>query len=122
MAKVAAPANRSNVSTAEGYKMNMHPHLRRALCRFAAVSIIAAMLAAPAVAYSAQEYTEEETNPFKILYDFMYPVGKGLEYAVTRPLHAAAEQIAPFEHIDERRPNECLRERPSRNCTRSVHR
>lgn len=101
--------------------MKTHPHLRYGLRRLVAVSMVASLLAVPVMA-SAQEYTEEETNPFKIAYDFVYPVGKVLEYTVTRPLHSAAVWIAPYQHIDARRDNECLRERPSRNCTRTIHR
>jgi len=87
--------------------------------RWLAALCATAVVAAPASAV-ADEYTNEASNPFRIAYYFVYPVGKFLEYTVTRPLHAASQEAAPFHHIDEKRPNGCSRERPSRDCTRAI--
>ncbi len=88
--------------------------------RFVAVALIGMLLAAPALARAA-EYTDEDSNPFRIVYYLVYPFGKALEYTVTRPLHAASWYVAPFHHIDEKHPNDCSRERPARRCTKSIH-
>ena len=82
--------------------------------------MVGILLAAPSPA-RATEYTDEDSTPLRIVYYFVSPVGKALEYAVTRPLYAAFQYVAPFHHIDEKRPNGCSRERPSRNCTRTIH-
>lgn len=96
----------------------------RRICQFerglVAVSLIATMVMAPALA-TAAEYTDEDSNPFRIVYYLVYPFGKALEYTVTRPLHAASWYVAPFHHIDEKHSNSCSRERPGRNCTRTIH-
>lgn len=92
-------------------------HLGRCL---ATVSLVGMLLGTVAPARAA-EYADEDSNPFRIIYYFVYPVGKVLEYTVTRPLHAASRYVAPYQHIDEKRSNECSRERPSRNCTRTIH-
>ncbi|MFN2425217.1 MAG: hypothetical protein ABR587_02075 [Candidatus Binatia bacterium] len=65
-------------------------------------------------------YPPDGENPLRIAYYFVAPVGKLLEWTVTRPLAVMGNTVAPYEHIDSRGFRGCSRERPARSCTNVV--
>lgn len=62
-------------------------------------------------------YPPDGENPLRITWYFLAPVGKALEWTVTRPLAVFGNTVAPYEHIDHRGFGGCSRERPARSCT-----
>ena len=90
--------------------------------RLAATLAMAAMLACSAGPAQAldTDYPEDGENPLRMVYYFVAPVGKFLEWSVARPLAIMGNVIAPYEHIDARGFGGCSRERPARSCTNVV--
>jgi hypothetical protein len=103
--------------------MNMKEKNRRRSSglSFGVAGFVAALLvtsASPALAGPARDsYPADGDHPLRIVHYFVAPVGRLLEWTVTRPLHAIGSQAAPFQHIDARGFSGCSRERPARSCT-----
>jgi len=81
-----------------------------------ATVVMIASTSLPAAALDTH-YPPDGENPLRIAYYFVAPVGKLLEWTVTRPLAVMGNTIAPYEHIDSRGFRGCSRERPARSCT-----
>lgn len=95
-----------------------NPRVGRFLCSL----LLLGSLLAPLSARAGQEpYTDEDANPLRIVYYFVYPFGKLLEMAVTKPLYDLGGYVSPYHHIDEKRSSACSRERPARDCTAVIH-
>ena len=91
---------------------------RRFIAKRVALAVAAAAMIAstslPAAALDTH-YPPDGENPLRIAYYFVAPVGKLLEWTVTRPLAVMGNTIAPYEHIDSRGFRGCSRERPARS-------
>ncbi len=87
--------------------------------RFVVAAAVAASIAGGATSARALDttYPPDGENPLRIAYYFVAPVGKVLEWTVTRPLAVFGNTVAPYEHIDHRGFSGCSRERPARSCT-----
>jgi hypothetical protein len=84
-----------------------------------AAAVLLSLAASPARADDPM-YPPDADNPLRIVHYFVQPVGRFLEWTVTRPLAALAFHVAPYEHIDSKGFKGCSRERPARSCTYSV--
>jgi hypothetical protein len=92
-----------------------------------AAALAAALLLASAPVAHAMDVApyedQRDSNYLKLLYRFVYPVGKLTEVFVTRPIHAiagAARQPDPdmaYEADDE--VSACITFRPQRKCSRA---
>lgn len=81
-----------------------------------AALVLSAFAAAPARAFT-DHYPPDGEHPLRIVHYFIAPVGRVLEWTVTRPLWAVGRVVAPHEHIGDTRFKACSRERPGRSCT-----
>lgn len=90
--------------------------------RLATTLAAAAMLACSAWPVQALDthYPPDGENPLRMVYYFVAPVGKILEWTVARPLAVMGNTIAPYQHIDARGFKGCSRERPARSCTNVI--
>ncbi len=99
-----------------------HDHRAR---RGAARAIALAMLLvftplAAGPGHAGDEYDEKDTNPLRVVYYVVYPVGKLLEWTVFRPLHFIGSRIAPDERREPSDRVPCRGERPGRHCTEAL--
>lgn len=94
----------------------------RRLARFALAAAVAASIAGSASSAHALDtrYPADGENPLRIAWYFVAPVGKVLEWTVTRPLAVFGNTVAPYDHINDRGFAGCSRERPARSCTNVV--
>ena len=90
--------------------------------RLATALIVASVLACAAGQAGAHEtaYPSDGDHPLFIAHTFIAPIGRILEWTVTRPIAALGSVIAPFEHIGAKSFRGCSRERPARSCTNVV--
>ena len=90
--------------------------------RLVTVLVVASLLACMASPSGAREtaYPSDGDHPLYIAHTFIAPVGRILEWTVTRPIAALGRMIAPFEHIGDTSFKGCSRERPARSCTNVV--
>ena len=86
--------------------------------RFGAAAIAAGMLvtATPSFAEWDTSYPQDGDHPLRIVHYFVHPIGKVLEWTVTRPLAVMGHVVAPYHHIDSKGFTGCSRERPARSC------
>jgi len=81
-----------------------------------------AVQSASALATDVAPYDDyRDSNYLKVIYHFVYPVGKVAELFFFRPLHAftgAVGQPDPDRHPDEDNIGACIAFRPERRCSR----
>ena len=65
-------------------------------------------------------YPEDGDHPLRIVHYVVGPIGRILEWTVTRPLAYVGSKVAPYQHINAREEKICSRERPGRSCTDSA--
>ena len=89
--------------------------------RVAAVLVAVALVAAAATpAMANPRYDDTDSEPLKVGYMLLYPVGKLIELVVFRPIHAVASVTMP--NPDDPRGDDGIRRcsgfRPRRDCSR----
>lgn len=99
--------------------MNNPNRIARTALASIAVAVLLSLAGSPARADDPM-YPPDADNPLRIVHYFVQPVGRLLEWTVTRPLAALAFHVAPYQHIDSKGFKGCSRERPARSCTYSV--
>jgi hypothetical protein len=90
--------------------------------RLAAFLVASAVLLPASTSFAVWDttYPPDGDHPLRIAHYFVYPIGKLLEWTITRPLATIGNSIAPYQHIDSKGFTGCSRERPARSCTNVV--
>jgi len=90
--------------------------------RFAAVLVASAVLLSASTSFADwhTSYPSDGDHPLRIAHYFIDPIGRFLEFTVTRPMAYVGNIVAPYEHIDSRSFSGCSRERPARSCTNVI--
>ena len=65
-------------------------------------------------------YPSDGDHPLRIVHYFVDPIGRFLEWTVTRPMAIVGNEVAPYQHIDSKGFTGCSRERPARSCTNVI--
>ena len=81
------------------------------------------LCAAPVRAEDIAPYRDDrDSNYLKVLYHFVYPVGKAAEMFFFRPLHAftGVTQPDPDRRYEDTDIGSCLTFRPQRKCSRAA--
>ncbi|HXC50721.1 MAG TPA: hypothetical protein VN634_07555 [Candidatus Limnocylindrales bacterium] len=90
--------------------------------RLAAVLLASAIVLPASTSFAEwnSTYPPDGDHPLRIAHYFIDPIGRFLEWTVTRPMARVGAYVAPYEHIDSRSFSGCSRERPARSCTNVI--
>lgn len=83
-----------------------------------ALVVALALVAASAAPLRADDYSDQDSHPLRVVYYAVYPVAKMAEWLVFRPLEFLGRMVTPDEEGQRERAIECrsIARRPHREC------
>lgn len=95
-------------------------YARRSLARHTVFALALAASLATALPASADPSVRttgrEPSNPLRIAYFVLHPVGRLLDWAIIRPINYVGESVTPVTELARIEASGCHRERPPRGC------